>query len=172
MRPAPTAQQRAAVDARGDVFVAAGAGTGKTAVLVERFVSGGCRRRARRRLAPRHHVHRASGGRAAGADPVAAPRARAPGPRPPARRSVGLDDPRLLSPGAGDVPAPGGRRSGLPGPRRASGARAPSGGLRDRARAVLRSRRARSVAAARDVRGCRPPADARRGVRDVALGGA
>ena len=40
MRPAPTAQQRAAVDARGDVFVAAGAGTGKTAVLVERFVSG------------------------------------------------------------------------------------------------------------------------------------
>ena len=39
MRPAPTAQQRAAIDARGDVFVAAGAGTGKTAVLVERFVS-------------------------------------------------------------------------------------------------------------------------------------
>ena len=31
-------QQRAAIDARGDVFVAAGAGTGKTAVLVERFV--------------------------------------------------------------------------------------------------------------------------------------
>jgi len=31
-------QQRAAIDARGAVFVAAGAGTGKTAVLVERFV--------------------------------------------------------------------------------------------------------------------------------------
>ncbi|MCZ7590492.1 MAG: UvrD-helicase domain-containing protein [Gaiella sp.] len=31
-------QQRAAIDARGSVFVAAGAGTGKTAVLVERFV--------------------------------------------------------------------------------------------------------------------------------------
>ncbi len=38
-RPAPNAQQRAAIDARGTVFVAAGAGTGKTAVLVERFVS-------------------------------------------------------------------------------------------------------------------------------------
>ena len=38
MRPAPSAQQRAAIDARGTVFVAAGAGTGKTAVLVERFV--------------------------------------------------------------------------------------------------------------------------------------
>ncbi len=38
MRPAPNDQQRAAVDARGTVFVAAGAGTGKTAVLVERFV--------------------------------------------------------------------------------------------------------------------------------------
>ena len=31
-------QQRAAIEARGSVFVAAGAGTGKTAVLVERFV--------------------------------------------------------------------------------------------------------------------------------------
>jgi ATP-dependent helicase/nuclease subunit A len=31
-------QQRAAIDAHGNVFVAAGAGTGKTAVLVERFV--------------------------------------------------------------------------------------------------------------------------------------
>ena len=39
MRPAPNDQQRAAIEARGDVFVAAGAGTGKTAVLVERFVS-------------------------------------------------------------------------------------------------------------------------------------
>jgi ATP-dependent exoDNAse (exonuclease V) beta subunit len=33
-------QQRAAIEAVGDVFVAAGAGTGKTAVLVERFVRG------------------------------------------------------------------------------------------------------------------------------------
>jgi len=34
----PNDQQRAAIEATGNVFVAAGAGTGKTAVLVERFV--------------------------------------------------------------------------------------------------------------------------------------
>jgi ATP-dependent exoDNAse (exonuclease V) beta subunit len=38
VRAAPSEQQQAAIDARGTVFVAAGAGTGKTAVLVERFV--------------------------------------------------------------------------------------------------------------------------------------
>ena len=38
MRALANDQQRAAIDARGSVFVAAGAGTGKTAVLVERFV--------------------------------------------------------------------------------------------------------------------------------------
>jgi ATP-dependent helicase/nuclease subunit A len=37
-------QQRAAVEARGEVFVSAGAGTGKTAVLVERFVRAVCDR--------------------------------------------------------------------------------------------------------------------------------
>jgi ATP-dependent exoDNAse (exonuclease V) beta subunit len=35
-------EQRAAVDARGEVFVSAGAGTGKTTVLVERFVGAVC----------------------------------------------------------------------------------------------------------------------------------
>ena len=35
-------QQRAAVDATGEVFVSAGAGTGKTTVLVERFVRAVC----------------------------------------------------------------------------------------------------------------------------------
>ena len=38
MTPQPNDQQRAAIEAHGNVFVAAGAGTGKTAVLVERFV--------------------------------------------------------------------------------------------------------------------------------------
>jgi ATP-dependent helicase/nuclease subunit A len=37
-------QQLAAVEARGEVFVSAGAGTGKTAVLVERFVRAVCDR--------------------------------------------------------------------------------------------------------------------------------
>ncbi len=36
------AEQRAAVEARGEVFVSAGAGTGKTTVLVERFVRAVC----------------------------------------------------------------------------------------------------------------------------------
>jgi ATP-dependent helicase/nuclease subunit A len=40
--PAVNEQQPAAVAARGEVFVSAGAGTGKTAVLVERFVRGAC----------------------------------------------------------------------------------------------------------------------------------
>ena len=35
-------QQRTAIEARGEVFVSAGAGTGKTAVLVERFVRAVC----------------------------------------------------------------------------------------------------------------------------------
>ena len=38
----PNPEQRAAVEARGRVFVSAGAGTGKTAVLVERFVRAVC----------------------------------------------------------------------------------------------------------------------------------
>ena len=40
----PNEEQRAAIDARGRVFVSAGAGTGKTAVLVERFVEAVCDR--------------------------------------------------------------------------------------------------------------------------------
>ena len=37
-------EQLAAVDATGDVFVSAGAGTGKTSVLVERYVHAVCDR--------------------------------------------------------------------------------------------------------------------------------
>ena len=38
----PNPEQRAAIDARGHVFVSAGAGTGKTLVLVERFANAVC----------------------------------------------------------------------------------------------------------------------------------
>jgi ATP-dependent exoDNAse (exonuclease V) beta subunit len=38
----PNPEQQAAIDARGEVFVSAGAGTGKTAVLVRRFVDHVC----------------------------------------------------------------------------------------------------------------------------------
>ena len=41
-RAAMNEQQLAAVEARGEVFVSAGAGTGKTSVLVERFVRAVC----------------------------------------------------------------------------------------------------------------------------------
>ena len=41
---APNEEQLAAIDARGLVFVSAGAGTGKTTVLVERFVRAVCDR--------------------------------------------------------------------------------------------------------------------------------
>ena len=41
---APNPEQRAAIDAEGRVFLSAGAGTGKTAVLVERFVRAVCDR--------------------------------------------------------------------------------------------------------------------------------
>jgi ATP-dependent exoDNAse (exonuclease V) beta subunit len=39
---APNPEQQAAIDARGRVFLSAGAGTGKTTVLVERFVRAVC----------------------------------------------------------------------------------------------------------------------------------
>jgi ATP-dependent helicase/nuclease subunit A len=42
MTHAANLEQRAAIEARGRVFVSAGAGTGKTAVLVERFVRAVC----------------------------------------------------------------------------------------------------------------------------------
>ena len=38
----PNPEQLAAIVARGEVFVSAGAGTGKTAVLVERFAQAVC----------------------------------------------------------------------------------------------------------------------------------
>ncbi len=65
-------EQLAAVEAEGSVFVSAGAGTGKTSVLVERYVRAVCERGTRRRVHPRNHLH-AQGGRRA-AEVASAPR--------------------------------------------------------------------------------------------------
>ena len=66
---APNPEQIAAIEETGVVFVSAGAGTGKTTVLVERFVKAVCERGALARLGPRHHLHRTGGRRAAEQDP-------------------------------------------------------------------------------------------------------
>ena len=42
MARVPNPEQQAAIEARGRVFLSAGAGTGKTSVLVERFVRAVC----------------------------------------------------------------------------------------------------------------------------------
>ncbi len=80
------------------MFVSAGAGTGKTRVLVERFARTVLERNIAPGPDPRHHLHRARRGRAGGPDPAAARRG---GPRRAgagARRRLDLDHPRLLRP--------------------------------------------------------------------------
>ena len=66
----------AAIAARGQVFVSAGAGTGKTTVLVERFVAAVCERGPRRRVDARDHLH-ASAPRGSSAARIRARAARA-----------------------------------------------------------------------------------------------
>ena len=90
--------------------------------------------------------------RAALADPRRARRARPPRPRARARRRLDLDDPRLLPAAAEGAPVRGRARPALPRARREPGARAPRRGVRGGARGVLRERRARAAAAARDLR--------------------
>ena len=114
-------QQRAAIAARGSTFVSAGAGTGKTTVLVERFAQRGRRGRARRRLAARDHVHRSRRRRASRANPGAPARARTAGSRARPRRRLDLDDPRLLPAAPHRLPAGRRNRSPVPRPRRGAG---------------------------------------------------
>ena len=72
-RCAWTPEQLEAIDRRdGDLLLDAGAGSGKTSVLVERFVALGARGRDRRVRDPHHHVHREGGRRAARPDPACA----------------------------------------------------------------------------------------------------
>jgi len=74
-------QQLAAVEATGEVFVSAGAGTGKTAVLVERFVRAVCDRGLDVDSILVITYTRRAGGRAAHAHSRCARRARAAGSR-------------------------------------------------------------------------------------------
>ena len=107
---APNPEQAAAIAARGEVFVSAGAGTGKTTVLVERFAEAVCERgldvdsllvityteRAAGELRARIRSRLVEAGR----NDLARR----------ARRRVDLDDPRLLPPPAEGAPVRG-RRS-------------------------------------------------------------
>ena len=98
MSVAFTTEQQDALERRsGPLALSANAGSGKTSVLVERYVRAVLRGRHRARADPRDHLHRPCRGRAARA------RARAPDGRRRARgrarepgRGVRLDLPRLL----------------------------------------------------------------------------
>ena len=179
-----TPEQRAAIADRGrSSLLAAGAGSGKTAVMVERFAEAVPARRRRRRLDPDADVHREGGGRAARADPAAVRRARRARARARGRRRLDRHDPRLLRARAAQPAARRGPGPALHGARR--GGRAPA---RDRPRSRPRWRtwtaahgapavdlaaaygrelepmidaraRRRCAAAARRIRGCAiPPA--------------
>ena len=178
-RPAPagherawTAEQQRAIERReGDLLLDAGAGSGKTSVLVERFVRVGARRRRRRLGDPHDHLHREGRGRAARPDPGAAARARrrrggAARPRARSSRRSTASAPGCCAPRAGRRPGPA-VRGARPRPVRAAG----GGGVR---RGARRSWPARGRGRCRRPdRRLRPPVAARgdaRRLRPAALG--
>ena len=191
---------RAAIERRdGSLLVRAGAGSGKTSVLVERFVRGGAATTACAvERDPRDHVHREGGGarcgRACGARFVELGRR---DERARRRGRLDLDDPRLLRAGAARPRAQrrastrdfrvldeleaerlGARRvrpraRGLPGPRR--GPRAARAGRRLHARPPRDDGAHRLLAAAQPRRApaaapSSPPAPGRAGERGAARG--
>ncbi len=92
-----TDEQTAAIERRsGELLLDAGAGSGKTSVLVERFARARARRRRRRRADPGDHVHREGRGRAPRADPRAPARARRAAAARETEGALDLDDPRVL----------------------------------------------------------------------------
>ncbi len=96
-----TPQQLAAIERRhGDLLLDASAGSGKTSVLVERFVRAVLEDGVDPTADPHDHVHREGRRRAAGPDPPAAPRARRRRGGPAHRGRLHLDDPRVLCAGA------------------------------------------------------------------------
>ena len=133
-------QQLAAVEARGEVFVSAGAGTGKTSVLVERFVRAVCDEGLDVESVLVITYTRKAAGELRSRIRARAARARARRPRAQPRRRVDLDDPRLLLAAAARASVRGRHRPALPRARRRARRRAARRGVRARARRVLRGR--------------------------------
>ena len=131
---------------------------------------GGVRARPRRRVDARDHLYGACGGGVARPDPLAPARARPPRSRPLARRSLDLDDPRLLPAAAEGAPVRSRSRPAVPCPRRQPGPRDPRRGVRGGAERVLRGRRPGAAAAACDLRRGRVAPDADHRLRDPPLG--
>ena len=160
-------QSGAAIEAPGVVFVSAGAGTGKTTVLVERFVKAVCERgldvdsllvityteRAAGELRDRIRARLVEAGRAELARELDA---------------AWISTIHGFCHPAAARPSVRGRdRPALPRPRRRTGARAPARGVRASSDRVLRGRRRGAPGPARDLRGSGAPPDAHRRPRDA-----
>ena len=158
-RPPSRREQRAAIEARtGSSLLAANAGSGKTAVMVERIAEAVREDGVAGRRDPRADLHREGRGRARRAAAAAPDRARRGRARPRGRRRLDRHDPRLLrAPAAlpaarrGPGPALRGARAARRRAARGRRLRARAGGLgarrrrrRDRPRRVLRPRPARA----------------------------
>ena len=167
----PNDEQRAAIDARGRVFVSAGAGTGKTAVLVERFVEAVCERGLDvESILVITYTKRAAGELRSRIRAALRRRGRADLAREP-RRRLDLDDPRVLQPAAEGVSVRGRSRPAVPRAGRRAGAPSSASEAFDEALAAFCERddeeRARLLD---DVRRARLAADDHRHLRDAALG--
>ncbi len=172
-----TDEQLVAIERReGDLLLDAGAGSGKTSVLVERFVRSVLEDGIEVRRDPHDHVHREGGRRDARSHPRPAARARRRRGGAGHRRRVHLDHPRLLRAPAARPRA--GRRS-RPGVRRARRARRRAAGRRrlrgraggarshrpshDRPDRRVHGRRACAARSSRCTTSCAPGASGGRG---------
>ena len=118
----------------GEVFVSAGAGTGKTAVLVERFVRAVCDEGLDVESVLVITYTRKAAGELRSRIRAALVDARPPRSRARARRGVDLHDPRLLHAAAARAPVRGRDRPGLPRARRRARRGAARRGVLARAR--------------------------------------
>ena len=154
-----TDEQAAAIDRRDrSLLLSAAAGSGKTTVLVERFVRSVLDDGIAAGVDSRDHLHRQGGRGAARAGPCALPRARraAAGAARPRRRGSRRSTASARACCAA-IAVSAGARAGLRRARRADSARAAGAGLRDRAREAGSTRA--SPAPRRSARpGCGLPA--------------